>query len=46
MRVKASRDARSQKMRVIWRRTEALCPVVLMVRDRVPMSVEFTVESA
>ena len=46
LRVKVSGDARSQKMRAIWRRTEALCPVVLMVKDQVPLSVEFTADTA
>jgi uncharacterized OsmC-like protein len=43
--VKVSGDVRSQKLRAIWRRTEALCPVVLMVKERIPLRVEFTVDS-
>jgi uncharacterized OsmC-like protein len=43
--VNVSGDARRQKMRAIWRRTKAFCPVVLMVKERIPLRVEFTVDS-
>lgn len=46
LRVKVSGDARSQMLRAIWRRTEALCPVVVMVKERIPLQIEFTVDSA
>jgi uncharacterized OsmC-like protein len=41
IKVKVSSDARSQKLRALWRRTEANCPVVALFKEPIPINVEF-----
>jgi len=40
MKVKLAAKARKQKLDVIWRRTEANCPVVFIFKEKIPMSIE------
>jgi len=38
-------DAREQKMRALWRRTEANCPVVKIFTEKIPLESELIVSS-
>jgi putative redox protein len=44
LKVKVKGDAREQKMRALWRRTEANCPVVKIFTEKIPIKAEFTLE--
>jgi uncharacterized OsmC-like protein len=43
--VKVSADARSQKLRALWRRTEANCPVVAIFKEPIPITIEFETDT-
>jgi putative redox protein len=44
LRVRVKGNARAQKMRALWRRTEATCPVVKIFTEKIPIDAEFTVD--
>lgn len=44
MKLKVTGKARKQKMRALWRRTEANCPVVKIFTEKIP--VEFELETS
>jgi putative redox protein len=44
LKVRVKGNARDQKMRALWRRTEATCPVVKIFTEKIPIDAEFTVE--
>ena len=44
LKVRVKGDAREQKMRALWRRTEANCPVVKIFTEKIPIKAEFTLE--
>jgi uncharacterized OsmC-like protein len=41
MKVIVTAKAREQKLKAVWRRTEANCPVVSIFKDNIPIKVEF-----
>jgi uncharacterized OsmC-like protein len=41
MKVIVTAKAREQKLKAVWRRTEANCPVVFIFKDNIPIKVEF-----
>jgi uncharacterized OsmC-like protein len=43
IKVKVSSDARSQKIKALWRRTEANCPVVAIFKEKIPIEVELEI---
>ncbi|MFW6111360.1 MAG: OsmC family protein, partial [Thermoproteota archaeon] len=40
IKVKAAAKAREQKLKALWRRTEANCPVVSIFKESIPIEVE------
>ncbi|MCW4039918.1 MAG: OsmC family protein [Candidatus Bathyarchaeota archaeon] len=44
LKVRVKGNARDQKMRALWRRTEANCPVVKIFTEKIPITAEFTLE--
>jgi uncharacterized OsmC-like protein len=41
LKIKVTAKAREQKLKAVWRRTEANCPVVSIFKDNIPIKVEF-----